>query len=394
MTSPFASTASPTPPYLEHYPDPGGPPHRIVLDPLPFRIGRSPTAQHIIYSRQVSKEHSEIFRVGKEFRIRDLGSTNGTFVNGQRVGEAPLVNGDIIHIAHSEFRFGCQLENAANETSDNLGLSQTETSRSDLPTSIIRSSRHLKDLLEQQAARVVFQPIVHLDTRRLAGYETLGRGNHPELSASPGDLFRLAGQCKLEVDLSRLFRTMAVREAVRLPENIYLFFNVHPAEMGSPDLLESLRELKAAMRGSRRPVLEVHEGLVTDLPSMRRLREQLKHLDIGLAYDDFGAGQSRLNELAEVPPDFIKLDMSLIRGIDMAGARQDLVRALNRVTRDLGVQTIAEGIETEEEAQVCRSLGCQLGQGYLLGRPQSSPALLTPEAQPTALAEHGSSGIC
>ena len=94
-------------PYLEHFPEPGQPPHRILLDQLPFRIGRSMTAHYVIYSRQVSKEHTEIFRgPGHQVRIRDLKSTNGTCVNGQRIEEAPLVNGDIIHVAHKEFRFG------------------------------------------------------------------------------------------------------------------------------------------------------------------------------------------------------------------------------------------------------------------------------------------------
>ena len=80
-------------------------------------------------------------------------------------------------------------------------------------------------------------------------------------------------------------------------------------------------ELKKAFRKGQRMVLEVHEGVVTDLPTMHWLRDQLNDLGVGLAYDDFGAGQSRLTELAEVPPDFIKLDMSLIRGIDLAEAR-------------------------------------------------------------------------
>ncbi|HEV3203828.1 MAG TPA: FHA domain-containing protein, partial [Gemmataceae bacterium] len=77
--------------FLEHFPEPGEAPHRIVLDPIPFRIGRSMTAHYIIYSRQVSKEHTEILQAGKEFLIRDLGSTNGTFINGQRIEVASLV---------------------------------------------------------------------------------------------------------------------------------------------------------------------------------------------------------------------------------------------------------------------------------------------------------------
>src|SRR2546423_8483569 len=116
-------------PFLEYYPDPGGAPHRILLETFPFRIGRSMAAHYVIYSRQVSKEHSEIYRVGRDFRIRDLGSTNGTFVNGRRVDVAPLVNGDIIHLAHKELRFGYEQTEAAQE----IDPSFTETAASQLP---------------------------------------------------------------------------------------------------------------------------------------------------------------------------------------------------------------------------------------------------------------------
>src|SRR5581483_95122 len=167
-------------PYLDHYPEPGGPAHRIVLEPLPFRLGRSATANYTIFSPQVSKEHSEIYQAGKEFRIRDLGSTNGTYVNGVKVKEAPLANGDIIHIAHKELRFGCDVPQA----DDEFGSLNTQPAQSALPTSIIRGSSLLREMLTQNQARAVFQPIVHLDNGELMGFEALGRGGHAELSQS------------------------------------------------------------------------------------------------------------------------------------------------------------------------------------------------------------------
>src|SRR5437773_7135820 len=93
-------------PYLEHFPKQGEAPHRIVLFPLPFCIGRSKTAHWTVYSPKVSKEHASICLEGDRFLIQDLGSTNGTFVNGRRIKRWPLNNGDIVHVAHEEFRFG------------------------------------------------------------------------------------------------------------------------------------------------------------------------------------------------------------------------------------------------------------------------------------------------
>ena len=103
---------------------------------------------------------------------------------------------------------------------------------------------------------------------------------------------------------------------------------------------------------------------------MRLLRELLNALDIGLAYDDFGAGQARLNELAEAPPDVIKFDMKLIRGIDQGpDRRRELLRSLVGMVRNFGVAALAEGVETEAEHEACRELGFSHGQGYLYGRP-------------------------
>jgi EAL domain-containing protein (putative c-di-GMP-specific phosphodiesterase class I) len=216
----------------------------------------------------------------------------------------------------------------------------------------------------------VFQPIVELANGKVMGYEALGRGTHASLSPNPTELFSLAEQCNLSTELSRVFRHVAIQEAARLPEGARLFFNLHPSEMARDSLLDALQELQLAYPG-RQVVLEVHEGVVTDLATMRWLREQVDARGLALAYDDFGAGQSRLSELAEVPPDFIKLDRSLVRGIDRADARKELVQALNRVITDLGVHSLAEGVETPEEARVCQELGSRFGQGFLFGRPKT-----------------------
>jgi EAL domain-containing protein (putative c-di-GMP-specific phosphodiesterase class I) len=365
MPNDVKPSAAPLVPCLEHYPEPGGVAHCIPLGTFPFRIGRCTTADFIIYSRQVSKEHAEIDRATDEFLIRDLGSTNGTFVNGQRITQTVLLDGDIVHVAHKEFRFTCQAIQAEHD-SDNV---LTDTGASHVPFSVIHDGEHLRELLIQHSVSIVFQPIFHLESGEVLGYEALGRGAHEELSPNPCDLFRLAEHCKLAPELSRLFRLVAMEEAARLPEPGLVFFNVHPAEMAKDSLLNSLKEIPATFRAPGRMILEIHEDFVADMATMRRLRNHLKERGIGLAYDDFGAGQARLRELTEAPPDFIKLDMSLIRGIHVAKARQELVQALSRISGDLGVRLIAEGLEAREEADACRRLGCAFGQGYLLGRP-------------------------
>jgi EAL domain-containing protein (putative c-di-GMP-specific phosphodiesterase class I) len=117
-------------------------------------------------------------------------------------------------------------------------------------------------------------------------------------------------------------------------------------------------------------VLEIHEAAISDPRQMRELKDRLRDLRVELAFDDFGAGQTRLAELTEARPDYLKFDMSLIRGIDQAGPeRQKLVNSLVSVTLDLGITPLAEGIETESESEVCRQLGFAMAQGYHFGRP-------------------------
>lgn len=356
-------------PYLEHYPEPGGTAHRVELEPVPFRLGRSSTARFTVPCRQVSKEHAEIYRDEAAYRIRDLGSTNGTFVNGQRVTDAPLTNGDIVHIAHKEFRFGHELDTAPGVFVSTC----TEPAESRVPPSLIKAHGYLQEMLANYSCSISFQPIVSLATNAPMGFEALARGGHEHLSTAPAELFRLAGRCGLARDLSRMFRTIAVQEGTSLPEGALVFLNMHPAEMHDPGLFASLAELPALAAPGQRLILEVHESVVVDTSSLRALRDELNGLGIGLAYDDFGKGQARLAELVEVPPDFVKLDMHLVRNIHKDAGRQQLVRALNQVIHGLGVQVIAEGVETKEEAETCASLGCQHGQGYLFGRPQMLP---------------------
>ena len=137
-------------------------------------------------------------------------------------------------------------------------------------------------------------------------------------------------------------------------------------------------------------VLEVREGVVADLETLKWLRAHLQEIGIGLAYDDFGSGPARLTELVEIPPDFIKLDKSLVRNIDHCTARQELVQALNAVIANRGVHTIAEGIERPEEAEVCQRLGCRFGQGFHMGRPQPFAVLgLEEEATAFVRSPHG-----
>ncbi len=209
-----------------------------------------------------------------------------------------------------------------------------------------------------------------LRTAEVVGYEALGRGTHPELSRSPSVLLGLAEQCGMAIELSQLFRRLAVGASAQLPGTTKLFLNIHPQELGHAGLLDSFAPLRM-MREAHPVVLEIPESAVTDVDTMATLQTSLTGLGVEFAYDDFGAGQTRLLELTEVPPHYLKIDKTLIYGIDTAKPRQEMVAAILKVAETLGVRVIAEGIESVQAAEVCRQLGCHLGQGYLF-RPRGN----------------------
>jgi EAL domain-containing protein (putative c-di-GMP-specific phosphodiesterase class I) len=213
-----------------------------------------------------------------------------------------------------------------------------------------------------------FQPIIAMPTKDIVSYEVLARSRLFGLE-TPKEMFTVAAQLNLEIALSVMLRWEGVVASRALPTEAHLFLNTHPRELVEPGLLESLEKLREG-HPHQQLTLEIHESAVTDPAQMAEIRTALTALGMSLAYDDFGAGQSRLNELVESPPDYLKFDMSLIRDIDSASPqRQQVVATLVKMVRKLGILAVAEGVETEAESTTCLQMGFDLGQGFFYGRP-------------------------
>src|SRR5258708_5853346 len=171
-------------------------------------------------------------------------------------------------------------------------------------------------LLTDHAVVPHFQPIVRLDNGQRVGYEVLARSRLVGLE-TPGAMFRVAAERNLEAELSALVRHESLAVAKDLGLDAELYVNTHPAELHREGLVDSLRRLREEYPTTA-IVLEIHEGAVTSSQSLANLRAQLKDLGMRLAYDDFGAGQSRLMELADVPPDVSKFESRMIHGLSHA----------------------------------------------------------------------------
>ncbi|MGE0786091.1 MAG: EAL domain-containing protein [Sandaracinaceae bacterium] len=350
---------------LSYRPDSSSEPVVVPIGANPFRIGRNREAELSLESPRVSKDHAEIVaQPSGGLAVRDLGSRNGTFVNGEQIqGLTTLSVGDVLHIANREITV--VLAEVEERGYDQTWAGDSGSAEIDL----YRGLRDLYRILTGSRVSAVFQPIVRLDDRSTIGFEALGRNTLNPKEYDTATLFRIATENEKSTDLSRLMRNVALETMWQLPSpGARVFMNVHPHEMMATDLLAELERTAKNLDG-RTLVVEIHEGAIADLGQMRELRSELERRKIELAYDDFGAGRSRLTQLAEVPPDFLKLDMSLIRNIERSPGRQELVAALVRLMEDVGVSVVAEGVETEEEHRVVALLGCHLGQGYLYQRP-------------------------
>jgi len=354
--------------YLETLSD-GGTLRRVRIHALPFRVGRRLGLELVLPADSVSKLHAELYLRGQDLRLRDLGSRNGSFVNRALVDDATLAEGDIVHFADFEFRVGRSDVEEARSDADRRPTTAV-LSRRELPHRFAEGTRELRELLREGQVAMVFQPIVLLSRGTVAAYEALGRGQHPQLPDSPLELLRIAESIGREAELSRLFRRKAVELVAGRSDMPTVFLNTHPVELQRPGLLESLEELRG-IAPQLDLALEIHESVLTRPPAIAELRALLLERNIALAYDDFGAGQARLIELAEAPPHYLKFDHRFISGLDQApAAKRRLLQSLLSLANELLVKTVAEGIETPAEARVCAEIGFTHAQGFHLGRPR------------------------
>lgn len=335
----------------------------VIVDHSPFNIGRKEGSGLFLASDGVSRNHAEIIQVPDGWLLKDCGSTNGTYVNGKRLTSNHLLQqGDTIKFA--EFRF---------EVSE-------YTDESDCTQIINPYAGQLELLLHQQAVNPHFQPLISFSDGSLIGYEILGRTNLDGLPNSPRLLFEIASMLDRQVELSELFRNTALEHAAAIGIKELVLFNALPEEMNLDTLRPSLRTLRHSYPDLKLG-MELHENVITNAAFMKGLRTLLKDLEIQLVYDDFGAGQSRLIELLDFVPDILKFDIALIKNIhNRSVASRSIVETLVKMASDAGIRTLAEGVEVMEEAEVCREIGFELGQGFYLGRPAplQNPATTSP----------------
>jgi len=238
--------------------------------------------------------------------------------------------------------------------------------------------RRLRDTVQTRSWRMVCQSIISLDNGEVLGYEALARPVALEPLDSPATFLALAARIGLEQRVSALWRADALASFAKVvPAGSLLFLNISPGEFTSNAVRATslTAEVVAAGLYPGRIVLELTEGdRVPDFGSLRRALGSFRSAGFLIAIDDVGAGPSSLQAIAELRPNFIKLDRWLATGIAFDGVRRSIAESMVELARRTRARVIAEGIETVEQLQAFARLGIEAGQGYYFGTPQSEPA--------------------
>src|SRR5579862_9866627 len=238
----------------------------------------------------------------------------------------------------------------------------------------------LRRAIEREEIAILYQPIVRLDDRAVAGFEALARWNHPKLGRmSPAEFITIAQETGLIVELGLFVLERAAKQlstwqrTLRQRNPLFVSVNVSSRQLLRHDLIQDLRSVltrSVVARGTLK--LELTESVVMENPEhAAQMLARIRELGAGLALDDFGTGYSSLSYLQRFPFDTIKIDQSFVR-TTAKGTRPVILRSIVSLAHDLGMDVVAEGAETDSDAVELSQLGCEYAQGFLFGAPMTA----------------------
>ncbi|MFQ5670103.1 MAG: EAL domain-containing protein [Acidobacteriota bacterium] len=228
-------------------------------------------------------------------------------------------------------------------------------------------------------AWIAFQPIFTTTEQRIFGYEALMRLEDPTV-AQPKILFELADRLDRVLEVERLLRNMTAERIADSPPGVRFFVNLHPRCLDDESMLSGDEPLA---RFAGRIVFEITERVsLHEVTDVRTKVARLRGLGFCIAVDDLGAGYSGFASLALLDPEIVKFDIAMIRDIHLVPRKAKMLASVIGLCRELGIRTVAEGIETEDEKRKVVQLGCDLLQGFHMARP--SPDFQKEETYPAA----------
>lgn len=247
----------------------------------------------------------------------------------------------------------------------------------------------LQDILEHRKLNALFQPIIDVQHGEIIGYEGLIRGPSDSPLHSPMNLFKTARAHGLSVQVEHLCRQVVIKRFAELKLPGKLFLNVSPEMLLQPQARrgETLGYIQQVGIHPERVIIELTENEPTyDYDLMREAVRHYRSMGFRIAIDDLGEGFSSLRLWSELRPEYVKIDMHFVQGINHDPVKLQFVRSIQEIAEQSGTLVIAEGIEAEAELSLIRDLGIPCGQGYHIARPLGNPATTLPHEVARALA--------
>lgn len=316
----------------------------------------------------------------REHRLPDLCFSLRTQLRGRLKKEAVQLSGQILEVraGFAQLSGGVQSLEAALYSA--LCDAQ-RVARGQIETDQLPMLAEFRDIIAARRITSVFQPLVELESGDIFAWEALTRGPAGSFFQQPTVLFDFAEDVDQVFTLERACRESAIATLGAIGPEQRLFLNVHPRSLVSPDFSpgQTLEMLQDKGLRPEQVVLEITERhCIQDFTLFHRTLDHYRSQGFQVAVDDVGTGYSGLWSIAELRPEFIKIDMSLVRNVDTNPVKRALLETFVAFADKIGSRLIAEGIETESELTTVMHLGVHLGQGYFLARPAYPKVLTVP----------------
>lgn len=241
------------------------------------------------------------------------------------------------------------------------------------------SLAQLHDILQQRKLSALFQPIMDLSSGEFLGYEGLIRAPSDSTLHAPVNLFAAAEQQGLSLEIEMLARQIVLESFAKQNLPGQLFLNVSPKALSQPNFKNglTLEFMRALNLDPARVVIEITENQPTfDFQVMRDALLHYRAMGFKIAIDDLGEGFSTLRLWSELRPDFIKIDMHFVQGVDQDLIKLQFIKSIQAIAKSCGTQVIAEGVETAAELKIVKEIGIAYGQGYFIARPKPTPPMM------------------
>jgi EAL domain-containing protein (putative c-di-GMP-specific phosphodiesterase class I) len=379
-TLPFTESISAAA-WLESPTHEGQEPIRAEITTLPFTIGRNGGCDLTIDSTRISREHMRIEGSAAGYTVRDLGSTNGTFLNGARIQESALRDGDLLAVAHISLIFrapsgAARLAVTQQFTEPHQGIEAEADPING--RAIVEAVRRLEEITLHRGLRHRLQAIVNVHNSEAMAYEVAPHASLRDTrlqfdSRLPPDL-----ACRALLRAYDMYRRMAVEQMWSYFGDVLLFLSVSPHELGSPELLDSLERLLQRPGGTARLVLQVPEVGLSGQSALADFQEELASVGVQLAIDNFTGGTAQLAWYQESAPAYLRLAPPYVQGLGRSPDQRLRAQEVVEAAAALNIQVIAGGVKSEEQWHACKSIGVPLVQGDYAAAP------LPLEGYPTA----------